>query len=168
MRFTVREKFFALGEDNNILDDAGQVAYRVDGKALTLRNFMTVYDPAGTQVAQVHRRLAAFRATFELDIAGVGTAVAKKSFNPFVPSWTVEVPGQEPLTLRGNLFQHNFTVQRGGQMIATVSKAWVAMTNTYGVDINDGEQPVLILSIVLALEAEQLRQERSRRSVFSS
>jgi uncharacterized protein YxjI len=164
VRFTVREKFFALGEDNTILDEGGNVAYRVDGKALSLRNYMTVYDAGGTQVAQVHHKLAAMHATYEIDVEGLGTAVAAKGFNPFKPNWTVTVPGQPDLTLRGNLLGHNFTVQRGDATIATVGKAWVSLTNTYGVEVNDGENAVLVLCIVLALEAEQVREERNRRN----
>ena len=38
MRYIIREKFFRIGEDNDILDAEGNPAYLVDGKALSLRS----------------------------------------------------------------------------------------------------------------------------------
>jgi len=36
--------------------------------------------------------------------------------------------------------------------MATVSKAWISLTETYGVDIAPGEDDLLILATVLALD----------------
>jgi uncharacterized protein YxjI len=159
MRYMVREKIFHLGEDNDITDDQGRPVLRVDGKALSLRSTMSVLDLAGNEVASVHRKLVSAMPQYEVDLPGTGTAVVHRRFsNPLRPKWTIEWPGQEPLELRGNLLGHDFTVQRGGTTVATVSKAWVSWSNTYGVDVAPGENDLLILCSVLALEAEADRQ----------
>lgn len=54
----MREKFFRLGEDNDITDESGNPVFRVDGKALSLRDLMVVQDLQGIEVARVHRKLA--------------------------------------------------------------------------------------------------------------
>ena len=63
----------------------------------------------------------------------------KHLFTPFVDRFTIDVPGPDDLEMRGSLLDHEFTVRRGGRMVATVSKHWVALTDTYGVEIAEGE-----------------------------
>jgi uncharacterized protein YxjI len=162
MRYMVREKLFRLGEDNDILNEAGQPVYQVDGKALSLHNLMTVKDLSGAELAQVTRKLMALMATYEIVFAaGGGAEVHQRFSSPLHPKWTISVQGGDELEMRGNLLGHDFTVSKDGQPIATVSKAWISLADAYGVDIADGQNDLLILCSVLALEAEQDRQRNN-------
>ena len=161
MRYTVREKFFRVGEDNDINDEAGNPAFRVDGKALSLRNLMVVNDLQGNEVARVHRKIVSLMPQYEIDLAGAGTAVLHRRLSVLRPSWSLSVPGQEDMELKGNLVQHDFALRRGSAVVATISRAWVSMTAAYGVDVTPGENDLLVLCSVLALEAEEQRGRRS-------
>ncbi len=57
MRYMVREKFFRLGEDSTIMNEADQPVFEVDGKVLSLHDRLIVHDLAGNEVANVHRQL---------------------------------------------------------------------------------------------------------------
>lgn len=161
MRYVIRERFFRLGEDSDITDDAGNAVYQVDGKVLSLRDRLVIRDPGGTEVTQVQRRLIAFMPTYEISIAGQEAAeVRKKFFTPFVDRFTIDIPGPDDLEMDGDLFEHEFTVRQGGQTVATVSKRWLSITDTYGVDIAPGQNDLLILASVLALDLAE-DQERS-------
>jgi uncharacterized protein YxjI len=37
--------------------------------------------------------------------------------------------------MTGDLFDHEFSIRRGGQTVATVSKRWFSMRDTYAVDV---------------------------------
>jgi uncharacterized protein YxjI len=50
------------------------------------------------------------------------------------------------------LLSHEFTIQRDGQTIATISKRWLSLTASYAVDVVPGENDLLILAAVLALD----------------
>ncbi len=63
MRYVIREKFISVGDDSDITAEAGNLAFRVDGKVLTLRDTLVLRDPAGEEVARVHRKLIALRPT---------------------------------------------------------------------------------------------------------
>jgi len=45
-----------------------------------------------------------------------------------------------------------YTFTRCGKVVATVSKQWFAWTDTYGVDIADGEDDVLILASTVVID----------------
>jgi uncharacterized protein YxjI len=162
MRYVIRERFFHLGEDSDITDEAGNAVYQVDGKVLSLSNRLVIRDPSGNEVAEVRRRLIALTPTYEISIAGQDAAeVRKKFFTPFVDRFTIDVPGPEDLEMNGNLFEHEFTIKQGGQTVATVSKQWLSLTATFGVDIAPGQNDLLILASVLALD---LAEDRERAS----
>jgi uncharacterized protein YxjI len=159
MRYIIRERFFRLGEDSDITDDDGRPVYEVDGKVWTLRNTVILRDRAGTEVAKVERQLIALRPTYTITRHGAELAAVRKHlFSPFVDRYTIDIPGPEDLRVTGSLWEHEYTITRSGQVVATVSKSWLSLTETYGVDIAPGEDDVLILASVLALDLAEDRE----------
>jgi uncharacterized protein YxjI len=151
--YVIRERMFRLGEDSDITDEAGQPVLHVDGKVLSLHNRLILTDPAGRETGQVHRRLAALRPTYQITIGGKDVAeVRKHLFTPFGERFAINVRGADDMEIEGDLFSHEFTIQRGGQTVATVSKRWLSLTDTYAVEVAPGEDDVLILASVLALD----------------
>jgi uncharacterized protein YxjI len=125
----------------------------VDGKVLSLHNRLILRDPAGREVGQVHRKLAALRPTYEISIDGKDVAeVRRHLFTPFGERFTIDVHGGGGMEIDGDLFSHEFTIGRDGQTVATVSRRWLTVTTSYGVEVAPGEDDVLILASVLALD----------------
>jgi uncharacterized protein YxjI len=125
----------------------------VDGKVLSLRNRLVLRDPQGREVAQVQRKLIAMRPTYQISVAGQEAAeVRKHLFTPFRDKFTIDVPGPDDLEMTGDLFDHECTIRRGGQPVATISKRWFSMRDTYAVDVAAGQDDLLILASVLALD----------------
>ena len=56
------------------------------------------------------------------------------------------------MEISGDLLGHEFTIERDGQTVATISKRWLTVTTSYTVDVAPGEDDVLILASVLALD----------------
>lgn len=151
--YVIRERLFRLGEDSDITDEAGNPVLHVDGKVLTLHHRLVLQDPAGREVGQVHRKLAALRPTYEVTIGGTDVAeVHKHLFTPFGERFTIEVRGGDAMEIKGDLLDHEFTIERDGQTVATVSRRWLSMRDSYAVDLAPGEDVVLILASVLALD----------------
>jgi len=90
-----------------------------------------------------------------------GAEVRKHLFTPFADRSTIDVPGPEDLEMEGDLLDHEFTIGRGGQPVATVSKRWFSMRDTYAVDVAAGQDDLLILANVLALDLAE-DQERQQ------
>jgi uncharacterized protein YxjI len=151
--YVIRERMFRLGEDSDITDEAGRPVLQVDGKVLSLRNRLVLRDPAGREVGQVHRKLAALRPAYEITIDGQNVAeVCRHLFTPFGERFTIDVPGPSDMEISGDLLGHEFTIERDGQTVATISKRWLSVTASYAVDVGPGEDDVLILASVLALD----------------
>jgi uncharacterized protein YxjI len=164
MRYVIRERFFRLGEDSDITDDQGRAVYHVDGKVLTLHNTLIIRDMRGTELARVRRQLIALRPTYQISRPDQETtAVRKHLFSPFVDRYTIDVPGPHDLEVTGSLLEHEYTIKRDGAVVATVSKRWISLTETYGVDIAPGEDDLLLLTTVLALDLAEDREREEHQ-----
>ena len=60
--------------------------------------------------------------------------------------------------MTGNLLDHDFTIRRGDRTVAIVAKHWLTLRDAYGVDIAPGEDELLILASVLALDLAEDRE----------
>jgi uncharacterized protein YxjI len=159
----MRERFFDIGEDFDIADESGHKIFHVDGKKLTLGDRVVISD--GNEVAEVHRRLVALHRTYEINIGGETAAQVRKHFlTPFRDKFTIDIPGPEDLTMSGNLLDHEFTIERDGDTVATVSKRRLTIRDTYAVDVAAGENDLLILAAVIALGLSQQRDEHQKKN----
>jgi uncharacterized protein YxjI len=159
--YVIRERFFSIGDDFDVLDEHGTKLFHVDGKVFSVRNRVVIEDPSGVEVASVHRQLVALRPTYEIRIGGEKAAeVRKKLFTPFRDKFTIDVPGPDDLEMQGDLLDHEYVIQLGGEDVAAVSKRWLTVRDTYAVQIAAGVEPLLILCSVLALD---LALERDRK-----
>jgi uncharacterized protein YxjI len=158
--FVIRERFFSIGDDFDVLDEHGNKVFHVDGKVLSVRNKMVVEDPSGAEVASVHRHLVAVRPTYEITIGGEKAAeVRKKLFTPFREKFSIDVPGPDDLEMKGDLMDHEYVIERGGDEVAAVSKRWLTMRETYAVQVGPDVDPLLILCSVLALDLALARAD---------
>ncbi|WP_229068442.1 LURP-one-related/scramblase family protein [Actinoplanes sp. DH11] len=151
--FVIRERFFSIGDDFDVLDEHGTKVYHVDGKVFSVRGKVVIEDPAGNEVASVHRQLVALRPTYEIQVGGEKAAeVRKKLFTPFRDKFTIDVPGPDDLEMKGDLLDHEYVIEQGGAEVASVSKRWLTVRDTYAVKVIPGVDPLLIIGSVLALD----------------
>lgn len=156
--YIIKARLFDIGDDFDITDDQGRRLYHVDGKVLTMRDRLVIEDASGREVAAVHRHLVALRPTYQVTIGGEKAAeVRKHFFTPFREKFTVDIPGPDDLEISGDLLDHEFTVERDGREVAAASKRWLSIRDTYGVRIAEGEDHLLILASVLALDLAMAR-----------
>ena len=65
-RFQMREKLASIGDDSWIEDDQGQRVYKVDGKALRVRNTFILKDSDGNEVAKIQEKKLRVRDTMQV------------------------------------------------------------------------------------------------------
>jgi uncharacterized protein YxjI len=154
MRYAMKQKLFCWGDDYRILDQDGRDVYFVDGKAFVLlRKSLTFLDMAGNELAEIRQRLLAWGPTYDIIRSGqVVATVSKHVFTLISCKFTVDVPGPDDLEATGSLFDYEYAFRRHGREVATVSKAYFSWTDSYGVDIADGEDDVLILASTVVID----------------
>ena len=53
---------------------------------------------------------------------------------------------------QGNIVDHEYTIERDGQRVAAVSKRWFRVRDSYGVEVAQGENDILILATVAVID----------------
>jgi len=150
----MRQRLLSIGDDFWIENDHGQKAYKVDGKALRLRQTLIFEDPTGNELYKIQERMARVRDTMEIEDAGGGRAamVKKAMITPLRERWSVNVADGPDLNVQGNILDHEYTIGEGRDKIADVSKKWFRVADTYGVEIGQGQNDALILALTVAID----------------
>jgi uncharacterized protein YxjI len=153
MRYVMRQKLLSWGDDFVIRDDDGQDAFFVDGKVFTLGHQLSFQDMEGNELAYIRQKLLAWGPTYEIYRDGQLQAIVKKSLFTLIHCrFSVDVPGPDDLEARGNFTDHEYEFERDGRTVAVVSKRWFSWTDTYGVEIADGEDDILILAATVVID----------------
>lgn len=153
-RYKIRQKMFSIGDDFWIENQEGQRVFKVDGKALRLRKTLIFEDMNGNKLCQIQERWLPIRETMAIDGPdGEQIAIVKKALiAPLRDSWSVQVKNGPDLKVHGNILDHEYAIKRGWNKIAEVSKRWLSLTDTYGVEIDDGQDDILILAVAIAID----------------
>jgi uncharacterized protein YxjI len=149
----MKQKIFAWGDDFTIKDDAGNDAFFVDGRAFSIGNKLSFQDMSGHELAFIRQKLLSWGPSYEISRNGELVAtVTKKLFTLFRCRFSVDVPGPDDLEAQGNFIDYDYKFTRGNKTAAEVSKRWFSLRDTYGVDIADGEDDVLILASTVVID----------------
>jgi uncharacterized protein YxjI len=154
-KYVMREKMFAIGDDSWIEDEAGDRVYRVNGKVMRMRTTLKLEDLEGNELCKIQERKLRVRDMMEIeapDGSRMGL-IQKAMITPLRERFEVEVPDQPELKVKGNILDHEYTIKRDGDKVAEVSKKWLRMRDTYGIEIEPGQDEVLILAVAVALDA---------------
>ncbi len=154
-RYQMREDLISIGDDFWIENENGQRVFRVDGKVLRISKTYVFLDMAGNTLCRIKERLLTIKDTMEIeDAEGKELAVVRKALiSPLRDRWNVKVRNGSDLDIQGNILDHEYAIRQGRQTIAEVSKKWFRLTDTYGVEIAEGQNDILILAIAVAMDS---------------
>jgi uncharacterized protein YxjI len=151
-RFQMREQLISIGDDYWIEDESGEKAFKVNGKVARLRDTWILEDANGVEVARIRERKLSIRDAIKIEFDG-GEATVKKALVGIRDRFHVEVEHGEDLKVKGNIVDHEYEIERDGDKVAEVSKQWFRVRDSYGVEIESGLAPALILAVTVAVDA---------------
>ncbi|MCX6885226.1 MAG: LURP-one-related family protein [Verrucomicrobia bacterium] len=161
MRYIMKQKILSLGNDFRIRNEAGEDVFLVDGRALSIGDKLSFQDMAGKELAFIRQKLLAWGPTYEIYRDGSLAAVVKKKLFTLIHCrFSVDVPGPDDLEAKGSFLDMEYAFSRGDEQVAEISKRWFAWSDTYGVDIRDGEDDVLILAATVVIDLACHREGR--------
>ena len=152
-RYRMQEKLFAIGDDFWIENEAGERAFKVDGKVLRVRDTLVLESPRGEELYSIQQKVLHIRDTMEIERDGRKVATVKKALvTPLRDRFSIDVEDGEDMEAKGNIVDHEYKIERGGDEIAEVSRRWFRVRDTYGVEIKPGPDAALILATVVCID----------------
>ncbi len=152
-KYQMREKMFSIGDDSWIEDEHGNKAFKVDGKALRVRSTFILEDTSGREVASIQEKMLHIRDTMEIERGGATIATIKKALvSPLRDHFKVEFAGGGEWNVTGNIVDHEYKIESGRDDIAEVSKKWFRVRDTYGIEVEPGQDDGLVLAVAMAVD----------------
>jgi uncharacterized protein YxjI len=153
MRYVMRQKLLSLADNFTIKSEQEQDVFLVKGKVFSFGDKLSFQDLAGNELVFIDQRLLNWSPTYELWKGDELLAVVKRELFSFIHHrFTVDVPGPNDLEAEGDFLDHEYTISRGGSVVATVSKRWFSFADTYGIEIAAGEDDVLVLATAVVVD----------------
>jgi len=154
-KYKMRERLISIGDDFFIENEDGDRVFRVDGKALRVRQTLAFEDLQGHELCRIQERMLRIKDSMEIEDAnGNRVAMVKKALiAPLRDRWVAKIGDSPDLDIQGNILDHEYTIEAGRNKIAEVSKRWFRLSDVYGVEIEPGQEDVLILAITVAVDA---------------
>ena len=150
VRYQMRQKMIAIGDDYWIEDSDGNKAYRVNGKAVRFRDTWILEDPHGKEVALIREKKLSVRDAVKIEVGGKEYKV-KKAMIGIRDRYVIETDGKN-LKAHGNIVDHEYEIEQDGDKVAEVSKKWFRVRDTYGVQVAPDADTLLVLSVAVALD----------------
>ena len=149
----MQEKLFAIGDDFWIENEAGERAFKVNGKALRLRDTLILESPRGEELYSIQQKTLHVRDTMEIERDGRKVATVKKALvTPLKDRISIDVEGGDDMEAKGNIVDHEYKIERDGDQIAEVSRRWFRVRDTYGIEITPGQDVALILATSVCID----------------
>jgi len=152
-KYQMREKMFAIGDDYWIETNGGERVFKVNGKALRIRDTLVLETPGGDEVFTIQEKKLSVRDKMEIERDGKTVATVKKALiTPLRERFSIDVEGGEDMEAKGNIVDHEYKIERGGEKVAEVSKRWFRIRDTYGIEIAPGQDEALILAVGVCID----------------
>jgi uncharacterized protein YxjI len=163
-RYLLQEKIFAIGEDFWIENERGEQVYKVDGKALSLRDRFILEDANGNELLTGEAKLITLQPTMKLERAGQPYATITKRLFTFLHGvYDIEDAGGTAYEANGDITSHEYAVTGPGGQVAQISRAWFSIRDSYGIAIAPGaDVPLFLAAAVCIEEIDERGRERGR------
>ncbi|MFJ8161824.1 LURP-one-related/scramblase family protein [Streptomyces sp. NPDC096136] len=163
MKYLVRDKMLAIGDDYWIEDEDGRHAFLIDGKALRLRDTLELEDPSGRVLITLRERLFGFgfRDAMTLERDGKRLAVIRRKRMTLLRNhFRVTMSEGTELDVSGRILDREFKVEYEGELLALVSRQWYRIRETYAVDVVREEADAALMVAVAVCVIRMAERER--------
>jgi uncharacterized protein YxjI len=168
MRFLVYDRLLGIGDDYWIEDDRGNKVFLVDGKALRLRDTWELKDTQGHVLIDIHQKMFALRDTMVMQRAGEPLATIKrKRLSLLRNHYRVSLADGTELDVSGKILDHEFAIEYDGELLAVISRRWLTVRDTYGIDVvRDDADPALLVALAVCVIhlAEKEREKEGEKA----
>ncbi|GAT84213.1 tubby C 2 family protein [Streptomyces sp. F-3] len=160
----MRDRILGIGDDYWIEDEHGTKVFLVDGKAMRLRDTFELKDARGRVLIDIRQKMFALRDTMVIERGGEPLArIRRKRLSLLRNHYRVSLVDGTELDVSGKILDREFAVEYDGELLAVVSRRWLSVRETYGVDIvRDDADPALLIAVAVCVihMAEKERDER--------
>jgi len=152
MRLHFKQRFFSWFDSYDIFDEEENTVFSVKGQ-LSWGHLFKIMDANGRELGMVKQKVFTLLPRFELFQGGRSLGFIRKEFTLLRPRYDFDYNGWH---VEGSILEWDYTiVDRNGTEVAVISKEIFHLLDTYTIDVVRGEDALLVLMFVIAIDAEK-------------
>ncbi len=152
-RYIIRQKILAITDNFTIHTPDNTDAFYVKGRLLSIGDKLVLRDPHGSGKIVIKEKVLRIRSTYRIKQKGKTLATINKRLLTVVrDKFKVKMHEGPDLEIVGDIWAHEYRFMRQGKEVAHVSKRWIALTDRYGVQVEDDENALLICACAIVID----------------
>ena len=151
----IKQKVFSLSGKFSVKDEQENEVYFVEGSFMRIPKTFSIVDSASNAVALITKKTFSFLPTFFVEVNGQEAVTIKKEFSFLKARYSIDAAGME---VRGDWWDMDFEVVQNGEIIGAVSKKWFTWGDSYELKIANDEMEPLLVSLVVAIDCAKADQ----------
>jgi len=161
MRYLVRHRIFSIPASFWITDEDGNEVFYVDGESLVKQTFQLA-DREGNVLAVIRKQFFRLRGTMDIerDNAVIAT-VTQAMFSPFSHRYDISLGDGNGWLAQGDFTDMSWELLDGGRVVGRISRQWFKARDTFGVEVEPGQDAALVIAIAVAID--RLREDAQHK-----
>uniref|UniRef100_A0A915CT37 Uncharacterized protein n=1 Tax=Ditylenchus dipsaci TaxID=166011 RepID=A0A915CT37_9BILA len=141
-----------LWSDMNIKDEWGNKVFHAENQIFSIGYKLNFTDVrTGEEIAYIQQRIHLGMPKFTIFVRGAEYGVVHQKFTFLTKKFSIDTVNG-PLSVSGDWTAHSFVFNRGQQLVATASREFFAIRDTYAVEIQPGEDVIFILACCIVID----------------
>ncbi|WP_201713063.1 LURP-one-related/scramblase family protein [Rossellomorea arthrocnemi] len=151
----IKQKVFSLSEKFTVKDQDEKDVYYVEGSFMKVPKTFSIMNQDKEEVALITKKVLSFLPTFFVEVNGQEVVTIKKELSFLKAKYSIDAAGIE---VEGNWMDMNFQVLHEGRVVGEVGKEWFSWGDSYRVQILEEEMESVILALVIAIDCVKADQ----------
>ncbi len=155
MTYFLKQDFLTWGERFAVTDESARNRYFVESELFAVGKVLRLLTLGGNQIAEIKQKVWSLTPTF---------AISRDGKDPIALSMGQKAcrAKKEGILIEGDLHAHTYRIKaQDGSNLATVAPGWFNLGQGFRIDI-EGNDPELILALVLTVEAWQDKSDKHK------
>ncbi|WP_449538245.1 LURP-one-related/scramblase family protein [Ferdinandcohnia sp. Marseille-Q9671] len=151
----IKQKVFSLSGKFTVKDQEEKDVYYVEGSLMQVPKTFSIMNTNRDQVALITKKIFSFLPTFFVEVNGQEVVSIKKELSFFKARYTIGAAG---IQVHGNWWDMDFQVLQRGEVVGKVSKEWFTWGDSYKVQIMDERMEAIVIALVVAIDCVKADQ----------
>ncbi len=149
MKLYLLQEVFTFGERFTVYDENETACFYIEGEVFSFGKKLHLYNAREQEIALIHQEVFSFPPTYHVMRGGKDVASIVKEVSFFHQSYSVEGPNWQ---VEGDFSNHEYTITKDGRLVATVSREWFSLGDSYVIDVVEGNDGVIVLATALVID----------------
>ena len=151
-KYKVKQDMLSLTGDYHITDDGDKEVFLVDAALISIRKSLVFKDAKGNEVCSIKEPMMTTADDLTVEDADGKTVATAKRKGKKDPKYSVTFRKGPEIVVEGDVPGKDFKIIIEDETVADVNKSMFTVVDSYGVEVQHGEDDALVLAAVVALD----------------